>query len=1015
MAINERLIHTAAAAAGGGTGNQEEGLILHLDANDVDSYDGDGSIWYDITNHEYTPAVNPAEHFNTVTYTGTGASNAITGVGFQPDLIWIKDRNQVENHYLIDSVRGKNGSTVFENLYSNLTNAQANDNAVTSLDTDGFTLQASGNGNVNAESNVAWCFKAGGAAVSNTDGTVTSQVSVNNDLGFSIVSFTTSGGSGTVGHGLDVPPEVVLMKRTSTTSDWYWFYNSGDNLLRLNTSASASSDSTQEITSTTFKDWASSGDFIAYCFASKRGVSKVGSYTGTGTSGNKVYTGFQPAWVMIKNTSGTGNWMIYDIKRDTDGTINNFLEPNTSDAEASASTATVTPSADGFTLGNSNSVHLNKNGNNFIYLAFAAEKPSSLTPDKDSFTEGTVTTGADLELKANDYSGSGNWLDSTSNNNDATITGATFVNDGESDYFEFDGTNDYMTISNDTSFSSATNFSVEMWVNLVSIASDEMLATLYGSSTDQKFDLRISNTSGNIRWIVGTSSGTYDSAQNMTSTGALSTNEWSHLVAVYDDTNNKMYIYIDGELDSTKTNASNGTYTSITDPILIGKRTDGYHSNIKLGAFRFYSKTLSAAEVKDNFDAGKGLYTYPDLELHLDPASYSGSGTTWTADTGNNGTLVGNASYDKELGDFFDLDGSGDYISLSTSGYLDGDFTVEMWWNFDGISSSSGYKMLWGGQGYGGSGSGLGHYIQNNTIRTWTYVSGTYGDPVTSAAVLESGKWHHIVLTRSGSTFTQYLDGNQVGTGTGSSASLNSANTTIGKHYNSTANDVNGRVGQVRVYDNAFTADQVMQNYRFTKNDYPNGYNGTLSGGLSSSDWNSSGHFDFDGSNDYVKILGTNDSPVDFSKKSYTISAWINPDVVNVNQPIVSKYGTSDSLRSINFSVDSDGTLRLYERATGTFNLENSSSTISASTWTHVALVRDSSTVKFYINGALDVSRSATFTPNAGGAQAVNIGSQANGNYNFFNGKISDVKLFDRPLTSNEISAQEAIGYNGIG
>jgi Tfp pilus assembly protein FimT len=103
MAINERLIHTAADAAGGGTGNQEEGLILHLDANDVDSYDGDGSVWYDITNHEYTPAVDPSEHFNTVTYSGTGATNSITGVGFQPDLVWIKNRGGVENHYLLDS------------------------------------------------------------------------------------------------------------------------------------------------------------------------------------------------------------------------------------------------------------------------------------------------------------------------------------------------------------------------------------------------------------------------------------------------------------------------------------------------------------------------------------------------------------------------------------------------------------------------------------------------------------------------------------------------------------------------------------------------------------------------------------------------------------------------------------------------------------------------------------------------------------------------------------------------
>ena len=130
---------------------------------------------------------------------------------------------------------------------------------------------------------------------------------------------------------------------------------------------------------------ANNDEHIAYFFASKRGVSKVGSYIGTGTSGNKIYTGFQPAFVMVKNISaGSSNWMIYDIKRDTDGTLNAFLEANTQDTEATASTATVTPNKDGFTLGNSNSVHLNKSGNTFIYLAFAKNtKAADLTPSTD--------------------------------------------------------------------------------------------------------------------------------------------------------------------------------------------------------------------------------------------------------------------------------------------------------------------------------------------------------------------------------------------------------------------------------------------------------------------------------------------------------------------------------------------------------------------------------------------------------------------------------------------------------
>ena len=94
MSINERLIHTASDSTSGASGNQQEGLIFHVDANDVDSYDGDGSVWYDITNHEYTPAVNPSEHFNTVLFSPTTSGiTSITGVGFQPDLVWTKNRD----------------------------------------------------------------------------------------------------------------------------------------------------------------------------------------------------------------------------------------------------------------------------------------------------------------------------------------------------------------------------------------------------------------------------------------------------------------------------------------------------------------------------------------------------------------------------------------------------------------------------------------------------------------------------------------------------------------------------------------------------------------------------------------------------------------------------------------------------------------------------------------------------------------------------------------------------------
>ena len=141
MALDKKLFKKDAAAASADTTTED--LILHLDAADIDSFDTNGaddSTWYDIANFEYEPTEDPADHFNIVTYSGTAGAGSITGVGFQPDMVWIKSRNLSNNHVLIDSLRGLNGGSTYENLYPNLNNAQANDNAVSSLDSDGFSL-----------------------------------------------------------------------------------------------------------------------------------------------------------------------------------------------------------------------------------------------------------------------------------------------------------------------------------------------------------------------------------------------------------------------------------------------------------------------------------------------------------------------------------------------------------------------------------------------------------------------------------------------------------------------------------------------------------------------------------------------------------------------------------------------------------------------------------------------------------------------------------------------------------
>lgn len=348
----------------------------------------------------YSP--NARKHFFAKTYSGTGAINAITGVGFKPDMVWIKNRDGVENHYLVDSLRGKNGSTVFENVYPNLTNAQANDNAVTSLDSDGFTLAASGNGNVSGQNNVAWCFKAGGEPTSSTpymvDGTGYStlaaspfaddgdldlhEASINKKLGFGIYRFNpsvTSGETNSFDHGLDKTPELVITKSVSHTYNWWTWTNKIDgswDYLRLNGTHAKTNDTytTGAFADSTKMRWAYtfmgvSSEHVAYAFHSVDGISKIGSYTGA--SGKEVTgLGFQPSFLMIKRTDASGNsWLMVDNQRtESNGNLSELFADTQS--KEGGTGYDIDLDADGFTL-NTTTSNANSVGATYIYLAIA--------------------------------------------------------------------------------------------------------------------------------------------------------------------------------------------------------------------------------------------------------------------------------------------------------------------------------------------------------------------------------------------------------------------------------------------------------------------------------------------------------------------------------------------------------------------------------------------------------------------------------------------------------------------
>ena len=340
------------------------------------------------------PTIVPSESFNTVLYTGNNSTQSITGVGFQPDFTWIKARNNgSNNHALTDSVRGTGSGN---GLSSNTTGAEGQYSAaygyLSAFGTDGFTVQAGSTSpnfvNSSSANYVAWNWKAGGASVSNTDGTITSQVSADVDAGFSIVSYT--GASGTVGHGLDSTPEIIIQKKTNGSEDWYVYFppgviDSNYNYMVLNSAASKGTTGSTPPTTTTFNPVSSSGNYIAYAFHSVDGYSKIGSYTGNGSAtGNTIVTGFRPAFVMIKSSSsddgGGGAWIIYDNKRSTSNPNNKRLYANYNYAELTSSSYDLDFLSNGFQPKSGTATFgYNTLNVDYIYMAFAEEGLPTVT------------------------------------------------------------------------------------------------------------------------------------------------------------------------------------------------------------------------------------------------------------------------------------------------------------------------------------------------------------------------------------------------------------------------------------------------------------------------------------------------------------------------------------------------------------------------------------------------------------------------------------------------------------
>ena len=329
------------------------------------------------------PAITkPNLHFDATTYTGTGSALSVTNGGFQPDFVWIKRRDGTQSHQLYDVIRGVN-----KTVYSNLTDGETTEaNGLSAFTSSGFTVISDIGVNTSGGTYVGWNWKAGGTAVSNTSGTISSQVSANPTAGFSVVTYTANNTAGeTIGHGLGVAPSFIIVKSRSAVNSWNSYHISLGNTkgIDLNSTNAASTSSNYwnntSPTSSVFSVAAYTnnltGTYVAYCFSAVAGYSAFGSYTGNGTQGAGpfVYTGFRPKYVLIKNVDGAYDWHCFDTAR---GQYNysgsNILKPNASDAELTArNDVQIDFLSNGFRL-IGNDIGINQSTSTHIYAAFAS-------------------------------------------------------------------------------------------------------------------------------------------------------------------------------------------------------------------------------------------------------------------------------------------------------------------------------------------------------------------------------------------------------------------------------------------------------------------------------------------------------------------------------------------------------------------------------------------------------------------------------------------------------------------
>ena len=615
-------------------------------------------------------------------------------------------------------------------------------------------------------------------------------------------------------------------------------------------------------------------------------------------------------------------------------------------------------------------------------------------------------TGLQLHLDANGYSGSGDWQDSA-NDNDGVINGATYTNDGNSDYFDFDASGSNKITVAGSDLNPANTRTIELWFNADitdTSASRYMISNWSGSGNNYGYHIYVYNNTL-MAFVMSQAQNAY--FINFQSGGTVTAGKWHHAVLTIGPIASDNNLYLDGELEQTASSTS-GTFptTAAHNGIIIGEYGTTYYDG-KIAQVRAYKGNMTAAQVKANYDATKALYQNPTLKLHFDASDIDTTANTWTDKVSSLVlTKSGNSSYDAELGDFLQFEGG--YYGNDTAAVQvkdsSGDFTVEYFMQhvFDGSNAVLGIMQ---------NSSNRGVFIGTTPsyILTYNYnlnANSSAGVEITTPTnYLTANRWHHVVFVYDSSANIKfYVDG--VLKVTTSVASSSSWTTTDGIRIGDSdtlSYGSNGKLGYLKMYQGKLSDEQVVQNYLATKSQFPNGHNATINGSPTWSTYNQGGvtynYFGFDSNSEYLSIPDSSDFDL---VSNQSLEIWVYNDHSGP-QHYINKPGSPGGYAWQLYWQSSNHSFQMHN--TGNGGITVSAGTNSANTWAHIVLtVGDSQDYKLYLNagtpgtGTLSGTTSTSTVP-------VTIGRYYPTSSYGLQGRIGMIKFYGKTLSATEVTA----------